>query len=163
MKPLYAYANEYQKVIDLIEDCDEITPELMDMLESVSTESKDKIKNVAAYIKNLEAMSKSIDDAITEMNLRQFKVETKIENMKNYLKHNMESMQLKEVCTPEFDVKIRYNRYALCIEDPSMLPEEYFKEHISKSIDKQQISKDLKNDILISGAKFMTTSTVNIK
>lgn len=163
MKPLYEYTNEYQKVIDLIEECDEITPEIMDMLESVSTDAKSKAVNVGAYIKNLEAMSKSMDDAMNQMQLRQFKVEAKIENMKNYLKYNMESMKLKELNTPEFDIRIRYNNYSLHIEDPSMLPDEYFKEKVTKSIDKQQMIKDLKNDMLISGAKFITTSTINIK
>lgn len=163
MKPLYEYANEYQKVIDLIENSDEITPELLDTLNSVSTDARDKIKNVAAYIKNLEALSKNIDDAINEMQLRQFKIEKKSESLKDYLRYNMEILQVKEVNTPQFDVKIRYNNYALHIEDNELLPREYFKERTSVSIDKQQIIQDLKNDILVPGASFKKKSTVNIK
>lgn len=163
MKPLYEYANEYQKVIDLIENSDEITPELLDTLNSVSTDAKDKIKNVASYIKNLESLSKNIDDAISEMQLRQLKIENKIESMKEYLRYNMESLQVKEVNTAQFDVKIRYNNYALHIEDNELLPREYFKERTAVFIDKMQIIKDLKNDVLVPGASFKKTSTINIK
>lgn len=163
MKPLYEYTNDYKKVIDLIEDAEEITPELMDMLESVSTDSKEKVKNVAAYIKNLELLSEQIDQATKNMIDRQHKILLKAEHMKNYLKHNMEELNLKELNTPEFDIKIRVNNYSLDISDPDLIPREYFKEKNSVNIDKYQIIKDMKNDVLVPGATFVKKTFINIK
>jgi hypothetical protein len=163
MKPLYEYTNEYKKVIELIENCDEITPELMDMLESVSVDAKEKIKNVASYIKNLDAHADNIYKAIANMCERAVLIEKKITSMKNYLKHNMEALQVKEIKTPEFDIKIRYNNYSLDIQDTELLPKEYLKEKVTTQIDKKQIIKDLKNDVLVPGVTFKKTSSVNIK
>jgi len=167
VKTLYEYTNEFCKIIDLINDCDEITPEQLDALGDTLKESKEQTKqkmiNVAAYIKELEYHSENIEKAVNEMQQRQKSTLKKVESLRNYLKYNMELVDIKEVKTPEFDIKVRYNRYALEISNPDIVPEDYMRKKLTVSIDRQQIIKDLKNDVLVPGASFSTTSSLQIK
>lgn len=163
MKPLYEYANEYQKVIDLIENCDEILPEHLEMLGDVSKDAHSKVVNVASYIKNLEFLSASISNAMDSIKKRKQATENKISSLKDYLKHNMQLLDLKEVVCGHFDVKIRNNNYALDIIDSSLIPDDYIREKLDVSIDKKKIINDLKNDVIVPGACFKTTSSVQIR
>jgi Siphovirus Gp157 len=163
MKPLYEYTAEYQKIISLIEDCDELSPDHKEMLEHVSQDANLKVINVAAFIKNLEEKSQGMDDYIKNMKERKQKVDNKITSLKDYLLYNMRALHIDKVEAPEFDVKVRTNQYALELTDASLLPTEYIKEKIDRSIDKLKIIADLKNDLLIPGAQFIKTSTIQIK
>lgn len=163
MKHLYEISNEYQKIIDLIEECDEISPEHLTMLGEVSDDANQKVINVAAYIKNLEDKSLSMDAYIKNMQDRQRKVDTKIESLKEYLKYNMDILKLEKVESKEFDVQIRSNKYALELFDQSVIPQEYIRVKESITISRQDIIKDLKVGCEIPGARFTTTKSVLIK
>jgi len=163
MKPLYEISKEYQKVIALIENCDEILPEHLEMLGELETDAKSKIVNVGAYIKNLEEIDRGMENYISSMLERQKKINKKINSLKEYLKFNMELLDLKEVKTEEFDIKIRENNYALDILDESLIPKNYYKERISVSLDRQQLIKDLKDHIGIDGVQFIKTKSISVK
>lgn len=160
---LYEISNEFQKIVDLIENCDEMTPELIAELESVSQDASAKVINIGAFIKNLEAESQSMDSYIKNMQERQAKVDKKIESLKDYLKYNMDILKLNKVESPEFDVQLRANQYSLDLFDQALIPKEYIRVKESVSISKQDIIKDLKVGCDVPGARFVTTKSVLIK
>lgn len=163
MKPLYEITNDYQKLVDLIENSDEITAEHLKMLGDIEGDAKQKCVNVASYIKNLQELDHGIDKAICEMAERQKKIGNKIESLKEYLKYNMESLNIKEVKSPHFDIKIRENNYALDIVDEFFIPKDYYREKLTVTLNREKIIKDMKNDIVIGGVQFKKTKTVSIK
>lgn len=160
---LYEISTEFQKVVDLIENCDEMTPELIDQLNAVSENASAKVINVAAYVKNLEAQATSMDSYIKTMQERQSKIEKKAENLKEYLKYNMDLLKLTKVESPEFDVSLRANSFSLDLFDQSLVPKEYLKVKETLSISRQDIIKDLKVGCNVPGARFVTTKSVQIK
>lgn len=160
---LYEISNEFQKIVDLIENCDEMTPELIAEFESVSQDASAKVINIGAFIKNLEAESQSMDSYIKNMQERQAKVDKKIESLKDYLKYNMDILKLNKVESPEFDVQLRANQYSLDLFDQALIPKEYIRVKESVSISKQDIIKDLKVGCDVPGARFVTTKSVLIK
>lgn len=160
---LYEISSEFQKVVDLIENCDEMTPEMIDMLNTVSENAHEKIIAVGAFIKNLEAQAHSMEDYIKNMSERCAKVEKKIVNLKDYLKYNMDILKLNKVESPEFDVQLRANSFSLDLFDQASLPKEYLRVKETVSISRQDIIKDLKVGCDVPGARFVTTKSVLIK
>ncbi len=160
---LYEISNEFQKVVDLIENCDEMSPDLIDMLNNVSDNAHEKVVSVGAFIKNLEAQSGSMNAYIKGMTDRQSKIDKKIENLKEYLKYNMEALKLNKVESPEFDVQIRANNFSLDLFDQNAIPKEYLRVKETVSISKQDIIKDLKVGCDVPGARFVTTKSILIK
>lgn len=163
MKHLYQIASDYQKVIDMMESVDEITPELLNELGEVSSDAKQKVINVAAYIKNLESDSFNMEKYIKEMQERQSKVDKKIESLKDYLKYNMDLLDLKKVASEEFDVTVRTNNYSLELFDESSIPESYFTKKESITLSKKQIIDDLRIGCEVPGARFITKKSILIK
>lgn len=160
---LYEISNEFKKVVDLIEECDEMSPEMIDMLNTVSENAHEKVINVGGFIKNLEAESMGMESYIKNMQERQSKVDKKIGNLKDYLRYNMDMLGLSKVESPEFDVSLRANQYSLDLFDQSAIPKEYIKVKETVSISKQDIIKDLKVGCDVPGARFVTTKSVLIK
>lgn len=160
---LYEISNEFQKVVDLIENCDEMTPEIIAMLDEVSKDASEKVISVAAYIKNLEVQSKGMDDYIKNMQDRQAKIDKKAEGLKDYLKYNMDILKLQKVESPEFDVQLRANNFALDLFDQTLVPKEYLRVKETVTISRQDIIKDLKVGCDVPGARFVTTKSVQIK
>lgn len=160
---LYEISSEFQKVVDLIENCDEMTPELIEQLNTVSDSASAKVINVAAYIKNLEAEAETMQNYLNNMRARQDKVEKRIESLKDYLKYNMDILKLNKVESPEFDVQLRANQYSLDLFDQSAIPKEYIKVKETVTISRQDIIKDLKVGCEVPGARFVTTKSVQIK
>ncbi len=160
---LYEISTEFQKVVDLIENCDEMTPEIIAMLDEVSKNATDKVISVAAYIKNLEIQSKGMDDYIKAMQERQSKIDKRIESLKDYLRYNMDLLKLNKVESPEFDVQLRANQYSLDLFDQALVPKEYIRVKETVSISRADIIKDLKVGCDVPGARFVTTKSVLIK
>lgn len=160
---LYEISNEFAKIVDLIENCDEMTPELIEMLNTVSSDASAKVINVGAVIKNLESEADSMQSYLNSMRERQDKVEKKIENLKEYLRYHMDTLKLKKVESPEFDVQIRENQYALDLFDQALVPKEYIRVKETVSISRADIIKDLKVGCDVPGARFVTTKSVLIK
>ena len=160
---LYEISEEFQKVVDLIENCDEMSTEMIDMLNTVSENAHKKVIAVGAFIKNLAVKAKGMEDYIKNMSERCAKVEKKIGNLKDYLKYNMDILGLSKVESPEFDVSLRANPYSLELFDQSAIPKEYIKVKETLSISKQDIIKDLKVGCDVPGARFVTSKSVLIK
>lgn len=163
MKPLYEIANEYQEIANIIAECDEISVEQMTMLDQISEDIKQKSINIGALIRNLEVESLSIKDAIDKMESRKISVDKKIENLKEYLKSNLERCDLKEVKSAMFDVKIKINPAAVIVQDMKVIPDKYFKEIIEKRLDKFLIAQELKNEIMIPGVALERRTRIDIR
>ena len=160
---LYEISNEFQKVVDLIEKCDEMSPELIEQLNAVSEDASAKVINVAAYIKNLEVEAESMQTYLNNMRARQDKVEKRIESLKDYLRYNMDLLKLQKVESPEFDVQLRANQYSLDLFDQALVPKEYIRVKETVTISRADIIKDLKVGCDVPGARFVTTKSVLIK
>lgn len=70
MSNLYEIANSYQSLMRDIMEQDEISPEMLNQLNSVESDIKEKAVNVAAFIKNLESEAEGIEKAVKTMNER---------------------------------------------------------------------------------------------
>lgn len=163
MKPLYEIAIDYQRMIHELMESDEISTEQIEALNELNGDIKEKIINVSAFIKNLEAEHESIEKAIDAMAERSSKIQKKVEKLKEYLKNNMEICEIKEVKSPYFDIKLRMNPPSVLIKDENLIPKEYLKEIVVHKIDKVLISQCLKNNIPIPGTLLENRTRLEIR
>lgn len=151
MKPLYEIATEFKELLNEITDAEEFNDEHMEMLTQCREDLDKKVINIVSYIKNLESENEAIEKAIVSMNDRNKRLNKKIEKLKDYVKNTMESLEIKEVKSPYFDVMLKSNPPSVKIENEAVIPAEYFKEFIVAKIDKTLIAQKLKNNISVPG------------
>lgn len=117
----------------------------------------------ASKIKNLEAEQQAIVEAIKILEKKDFIIEEKIQKLRDELKYLLDTNDLKKIKTPFFDITLCLNNPGTNINDPSLIPDEYIIETVSKRIDRSKILKDLKQGVLIPGAELEQKTRVEIK
>ena len=160
---LFEITAKYQSLMQDIAECDELTAEQLQALESVDDSLQEKAKAVGAFIKNMEADYFAIQDAINTMEERARKVNNKIENLKQYLKDNLEKCDIKEIKSPFFDIRIKLNPAAVIVNDEALIPDQYYKEKIMRSLDKTLLSQELKNNVAIPGVMLERRTRIEIR
>jgi len=160
---LFEISSQYQALMNEIAECDELSTEQLQAIESIDDSMQEKAKAVGAFIKNMEADYLAINDAIKTMEDRARKVSAKIENLKSYLKSNLEACDITEVKSPFFDIKIKLNPYSVVINDESLIPTQYLKEKLYRFVDKTMIAKELKNNVLIPGVMLERRTRIEIR
>lgn len=163
MRPLYEITNEYQSLMAQIMEADEISDDMLADLHAVQGDIKEKAVNVAAFLKNLEVEADGIQKAIESMEDRARKVSRKMESLRDYLKHNLEACQMKEVKSPFFDIRIRLNPASVDIKDETAIPDGYWREISTRRVDKTLIARDLKSNILIPGAELVRHTRLEVR
>jgi SMC interacting uncharacterized protein involved in chromosome segregation len=160
---LFEISTQYQSLMNDIAECDELTTEQLQAIESVDDSLQEKAKAVGAFIKNLEADYFAIHEAIKTMEDRARKVNAKIENLKEYLKCNLEKCDIKEIKSPYFDIRIKLNPASVIVNDENLIPEQYLKEKLYRFVDKAMIAKELKNNVLIPGVMLERRTRIEIR
>ncbi len=160
---LFEISTQYQQLMNDIAECDEITSEQLQAIESIDDSMQEKAKAIGAVIKNMESDYFAIQDAIKTMEDRARKINTKIDNLKSYLKSNLEACDIKEVKSPFFDIKIKLNPASVIIQDESLIPSQYCKEKLYRFVDKAMISKELKNNVIIPGVMLAMQTRIEIR
>jgi vacuolar-type H+-ATPase subunit I/STV1 len=163
MRPLYEITNEYKALIREIEDCEELSDDQIAQLDSVNIDIKEKVINVASFIKNLEAESEAIVKAMESMEVRRKRLENKTSKLKDYLKMNMEFMEIKEVKSPYFNVKVLANPVSVSILAEDEIPLKYKKEITLMRLDKLMIRDELKNHVPVPGAMLEQKTRLEIR
>lgn len=160
---LFEISSQYQSLMNEISECDELTSEQLQAIESIDDSMQEKAKAIGAVIKNMESDFFAINDAIKTMEERARKINTKIESIKNYLKENLERCDIKEVKSPFFDIKIKLNPASVIVNDETLIPEQYYKEQTLRKLDKGLLSQELKNNVLIPGVMLERHTRIEIR
>jgi hypothetical protein len=147
---LYELTNDYQKVLALAEEGQDIT----DTLESISGAIEVKAEGITHIVKNLEADTEAIEKEIKRLAELKDRNKKAVENIKNYLFFNMQAIGRSEIKTPLFTAKIQKNPAAVIIDDETkvdakfltIIPQSY-------KVDKVAIKEALKNGVELSYAR----------
>ena len=137
------------------------TGELIDYaaLTNLQMERTQKIKNVALWLKNLNASAaayKAERDAFEE---RMKQAQKKAESLKRYLANALGG---EKFVTDECAVSFRRSA-AVTVFDEDKLPAEYVAEKVTKSPDKAAIKAAIKAGIDVPGAALVDNLSVQIK
>lgn len=90
-----------------------------DTLEGIEGEFENKAENIACYIKCLKSEADAIEAEEKALKLRKEQKRRKLENLKKYLKGEMESLNRLKIDTPRAKLSIRNNAESLVVDDTS--------------------------------------------
>lgn len=165
MTSLYVIANEYQAMIERLENSELDAQTIADTIEGASGELEAKATNVAMYIRNLEATAEQIKLAEKAMADRRKAIESKADSIKQYLFDNMKRCGVSKIESPYFALTIKKNPPSVRVLEDSNIPQTYFVQPDTPppQLDKRKLLEDLKAGIVIDGAELQQNERLEIK
>ncbi len=162
MISLYAISNEYQSILNQLEE--EKSHECLQLLEEIQGQYEDKVIAVAAFIKNLQAEKTLIETAIKDMQERKINLERKLSWVEKYLIENMERCGISEISqSPYFKIKLKKCPISVEVIDEHQVPHEYKKIKEVVTIDKIKAKEDLNQGLYIEGLTLKRNLKLEIK
>jgi len=162
---LYTIADQYLQDLQKLQDMDLDEQTFADTLESLSGDLEVKATNVAMFVRNLEASAESIKAAEKQMAERRKSIEAKAERIRNYLKDNMARTGITKIDCPYFALSLRNRPPAVEVINADEIPAQYFDipEPPAPVLNKNRLKDDLKNGVIVEGARLTQGSYLQIK
>ena len=162
---LYTIADQYLQDLQKLQDMDLDEQTFADTLESLSGDLEVKATNVAMFVRNLEASAESIKAAERQMAERRKAIEAKAERIRNYLKDNMARTGITKIDCPYFALSLRNSPPAIEVINADEIPAQYFDipEPPAPVLNKNRLKDDLKNGVIVEGARLTQGSYLQIK
>ena len=159
MPSLYELKNDYLRLLELEEEVD--SEAFQDALDNLTDEINTKAESIAAVLKQMEADAKMLKDEETRLKNRRIAIENNHARLKEYLKNELEVMNIDKVKTPKFTITVRNNPVKVVIKDEDLIPADY---KVPKySIDKKVLKEALLNGEEIKGAELIQEKGVQIR
>lgn len=136
------------------------TGEIIDTaaLEQLEMDRDKKIRNIACWIRNLEADEKALTDQIKTFTARKNAVKNKRESLKKYLANFLNGAKWQNS-----EVAISWRKSeSVEVSNVKELPEEYLK-YKDPEPDKVKLKADLKAGVKIDGVCLITKENIQIK
>lgn len=160
---LYEINEELRSIMeDLVvdEETGEIIGEIdYEKIQALQLERKEKLENIALYVKELKSEVDALKGEVKKLNARTKVKENKIKSLSNYLDFILKDMGTKKFETSR--VLISYMKSEIVSVDESKLPKKYMKVELSP--DKVAIKKLLKSGMTIKGAQLVEKQNLQIK
>jgi len=159
---IYEIDKRLQEAFDRAVDVEtgEINEEAYAEFEQLEMARKDKIENVAMWIKDLDAFGESLAKEIDTLSRRLVANEKKIDRLKSYL---------TEVCggekfeTPRVKISFRTSQ-SVDITDETKIPDDMFVEQPAvKKVSKKLIMEKLKAGENVEGARLLEKQNIQVK
>jgi hypothetical protein len=162
---LYTIADQYLADLQKLQDMEIDEQTFQDTLEGLSGELEVKATNIAMFIKNLESSADAIKAAEKQMAERRKALEAKAERIRSYLQENMVRTGISKIESPYFVLTLRKNPPAVEVINLDMIPDEYFDipEPPAPALNKNRLKDDLKEGVVIDGARLTSGQSLQIK
>ena len=160
---LYQLADQYEEALSTLLDADLPPEAIADTLEGLQGAIEEKAKNVAAFVRNIEASAEAIRAAEKQMAERRQMLERKAQRIREYLLTNMQRAGISKIDSPWFSLAVRDNPEAVAIDDEAALPAEYVRVKEVRSPDKAAIKDALKAGQDVPGCRLVRGQRIEIK
>lgn len=156
---LYEINKNYAELFDKFENEEITQEELQETGNMLAVELQNKSRNIIGYEKSIELAINAYKEEEKRIAERRKALENKLEKYKEYVKNNMEDMGLQKIETPLGVLSVCKVSASLEVYDENLIPNEYKKEKVTISIDKNAIKEALKNGQDIQGVKLVDNKT----
>lgn len=136
------------------------TGEIIDVaaIEQLEMDRDKKIRNIACWIRNLEADEKALADQIKTFTARKNAAKNKRESLKSYLANFLNGAKWQNS-----EVAISWRKSeSVEVEEGAAIPEQYLR-YKEPEINKAAIKADLKAGVSIYGCQLVTKNNIQIK
>jgi hypothetical protein len=145
---LYEITSEINELSNLDLDPSDIA----DTLQSMEMEFNDKANNIAILNANMSGDIVAIDEQLKRLNGMKKAIATRQEQLKEYLRYNMQESGISSIKCPLFSITLRKAQQVVTITDAELLPDELVKVVTTVTPDKLEIAKALKAGDSVPGA-----------
>jgi hypothetical protein len=162
MPPLYIIGEEYQELLWMMAE-GQIEENLFnEFLEDVSADFSKKSANVASFFLSLESQAAEVKLAEQRMNTRRKSLEKNAKKLRDYLLNQMQLINMKEISTPEFLIRIRNNPARVDIVTESLIPDDFKLEEVNVKLDKNAIKDSIKAGNTVPGAVLIVNQRLHV-
>ncbi len=160
---LYEIADKYQFLLNDLYDHETgvVNETALARLNELSDSMEDKAVNITRLFKELEASAEAIEKERKAMQAREKALKNQITSLKDYLRSNMERCEIKKIECPQFVITLQKNPCSVEITDEKLIPSEY--EKVKVELDVAKIKDELKNGVVIPGARLVQGSSIRIR
>lgn len=162
---LYEISAQYQQAFLRLADSELDDETINDTLEAMDGEVEVKARNVAYFIRNIEATADAIKSAEKAMADRRKAFDNRVARLKEYLKQNMEACGMTKIECPEFSLTIKRNPPSVIIDDAGRIPSELYvyPDQPAPYPDKTAIKERLNAGEVIEGCHLESGTRLDIK
>lgn len=129
-------------------------------IEQLNMEKNRKIRNIACWVRNLDAEEKALSEQIKIFTDRRNAVKNKKESLKSYLSNYLNGEKWKN---DEVNITWRTSEVILLADnlDVTKLPKQYveYDPHVNKTL----LKKDIKDGLEIQGVQLVKRNNIQIK
>ncbi len=156
---LYQITGKFQELMNKAEEGALTEEEYNELGEELAVELQNKSANIVGYIQNEEAVIEAIESQVKRLQELKKAKQNSLDNFKNYVKENMERIELTKVETEIGILSIAKKPMSVEIIDEDKIPNKYKKIVQETKIDKIAIKNDFKAGEVIEGARINTENT----
>jgi hypothetical protein len=160
---LFNIAQEYKELMLEIEMAEgEITPEIAERLDAVSSSIEVKAQNYGFIMKAYDTNNDIIDAEIERLKILKARNTRNVDTLKQRLKGAMEDMGVQKITTPLITASFRKSE-SVEIEDEKLIPMEYKVRKEEWKVDKVKIKEAIKSGAVVLGASISENNNLQIK
>jgi len=163
MTKLYELTAQIKELNDMADD-PEMAEAVKDTLESMDMEISEKASNIMGLVANRNADIDAIKNEISRLTARKKQIENFQSGLKDYLKLNMEALDITKINCPLFTITLAKGRDICIIDDVDLLKDEFVKVETTVTPIKADILNALKSGDDVQGAHIEKSSnSIRIK
>ncbi len=161
MAKLYELTQNYNNLLELVDNPDVPTEMLEESLNSIDDEIDTKVENIAKVIKSVESDIAGLKGEEKRLADRRKSLEGRIDNLKEYVEGSMRAVGKEKIRGKAFTLGIQRNAPSVDIIDEDVIPEQYF--ITKKELSKKDILVALKKGEEVPGAAIKQTESLRIR
>lgn len=148
-----ALANDMQKLQQLLETSDDITPEMIaDTMEGIGMALADKLDAAYIHVRNLDGLAKTCDEEAKRLAERKKSFENRAKSIKQYVLNCLITAGLDKLKTTTNTFTARKGVASVIIDNEALLPDEMVAVQTLIAPDKKAIKEAIENGVDIPGA-----------
>jgi hypothetical protein len=160
---LFNISQEYKEIMLEIEMAEgEITPEIAERLDAVSSSIEVKAQNYSFIMKAYETNNTIIDAEMERLKILKARNARNVDSLKQRLKGAMEDMGVQKITTPLISVSFKKSE-SVEVEDENLVPIEYKVKKEEWRVDKAKIKDAIKSGAVVLGASISVNNNLQIK
>ena len=166
---LYKMNNKIEELIDLLfatidEETGEVNADVKAELDAIMESRDEKLKNIAFYIKNLEADAEALKAEAAKLTARQKYAEKHAKWLREYLIQNLTEEDEKKFTSEDAIISFSIRETpAVNIFDIDKLPKKYLVKTVEIKPDKKAIGEMLKADKKVAGAELVKNKSIQFR
>lgn len=157
---LYNITNRFAELMDKANEGELTEEEYNELGNELALELQNKSANIIGYIKNSESLLDAMKAEEKRLSDIRKQGEAKLEKFYQYVKENMERLNLLEIPTELGSLKIAKNPMSVEIENEDEIPSEFKQEVVTIKIDKTAIKNHFKETgEIVAGTRIIDNKT----